>query len=798
MHELIRVAEVAPDVTAQTIESTYTYLIPDGLNVEPGDAVLVPFGAQVVAGYVIETRKTRPLDLPFDPSQLRRVQSRIAGMSMPADLVETLRFISSEYLSPLGSVVAAAMPPGIRSRVVTRYSIVANRSETKMSPAQREIIEFIEENGGSVTEQKVAKAKTLAKTGIRSLIKAGLLAKEVEMAQDKSPRAAMLRLGDPDEVERFIASAKKKPAQAACLITLQSESRVAFTPGEIRALANTTDAIINKLVEAGMLIEVEEDTSSTRSAPKLTDEQLTAANEIGDSLRQSAGRRFLLFGVTGSGKTEVYLRAVSDALAMGKQALYIVPEIALTAQVVSQLRARFGSVVAVMHSALSEGERLKNWRRIQNGETPVVLGARSAIFAPLRNIGLIVVDEEHEASYKQENAPRYHLRSVAEHRALITAATLVLGSATPSVETFHRARSGQLTLLTLPTRATKEKLPKVAISDLRRPYQLKQPSILGPELKAALNEAIEHEEQAILFINRRAYATSLLCRDCGLVPMCRRCSVSLTFHRAIRRQRCHHCGFEAKAPDTCPKCGGSRIRTLGLGTEKVEETVHKEFPNVRVARLDRDVAAKKGKVEEVFADFHEGRISILVGTQMIAKGLDFPRVSLVGVIAADTGLFIPDFRSTERTFQLLTQVAGRAGRHRPGRVVIQTFQPDHPSVVFAAKQHFVDFFVQEIAERQEAGYPPFVRLVNIVASSQDRCLADDAIHKVALHLRRKKNIEVIGPADCALEQLKGRWRRHVLVKLPTQARTSEVSLPHDLIATKGVTLTVDVDPGSLM
>lgn len=798
MRELIRVAEVAPDVTAQSIESTYTYLIPDAMTVEPGDAVLVSFGAQVVAGYVIETREVRPLDLPFEPDRIKRVQSLIEGMSMPPDLVETLHFISNEYLSPLGSVVSAAMPPGIRSRVVTRYSIVAQRPDSKLSPAQREIIKFIEENGGSVTEQKIAKAKSFAKTAIRSLLKAGFLTKEAGMALDRSPRAAMLRLGDPDKVEKFIASAQRKPAQAACLIALQSAAGVAFTPGEIRALANTTDAILNKLIEAGMLIEVEGETGEPGSAPKLNDEQEVAANAISESIRRAAGRRFLLFGVTGSGKTEVYLRAVSESLAIGKQALYIVPEIALTAQVVSQLRARFGSVVSVMHSALSEGERLRYWRRIRSGESPVVLGARSAIFAPLTNIGLIVVDEEHEASYKQENAPRYHLRNVAEHRALLTGATLVLGSATPSVETFHRAKTGHLTLLTLRTRATRARLPDVSISDLRETYRSKQPSILGPELKVALGETLERNEQAMLFINRRAYASALLCRECGFVPLCERCSVSLTFHRAVRRLRCHHCGFESKAPDTCPKCAGHRIRPLGLGTEKVEETVQKEFPGVPVARLDRDVAARRGALEEILSEFHEGRISILVGTQMIAKGLDFPRVSLVGVIAADTGLFIPDFRSTERTFQLLTQVAGRAGRHRPGRVVIQTFQPQHPSIVFAAKQDYEDYFEQEVAERRDAGYPPFVRLVNIVASSQDQELADRTIERVASYLRSNPAIEVVGPAECALQRLKNRWRRHVLVKLPIHAAPASVALPKDLLAEKGVTLTLDVDPGSLM
>lgn len=798
MADHICVAEVAPDVVAQAIESTYTYLIPDGMVIGVGDAVLVPFGSQVVAGYVVETRETRPLDLPFDPSQIRRIQAKIDGMSMPHNLVESLQFISDEYLAQLGSVVSAAMPPGIRSRVVETYTVVEPKPEARLTPAQRETLKFIEENGGTVTEQKIVAAKSLAKSSVRALVKSGYLMKSVSMAKDRTARSSMLRLSDPDSIEQFLATAKRKPAQAACLIALQSAEGAVFSPAEIKALANTTDSIINKLVEAKLLIEADQQIARTSKAPKLNDEQAAAANKLTDSIRNSQGSKFLLFGVTGSGKTEVYFRAVAETLSAGKQALYIVPEIALTAQVVSQLRSRFGSVVAVMHSAMSEGERLRNWRRIRNGEAPVVLGARSAIFAPLENIGLIIVDEEHESSYKQDNVPRYHTRAVAEHRALITNATLVLGSATPDVETYHRAQTGQLRLLELTKRATKEKLPEVEVADLRENYRNKVPSIIGKELRAAIEKTLEQNEQAILFINRRAYASSLLCRDCGHVPHCENCSVSLTFHRATKKLKCHHCSHEERAPETCRKCGGARLRTLGLGTEKVEEAVQKEFPGVAVSRLDRDVAQRKGAIEQVLTDFHEGRTSILVGTQMVAKGLDFPRVSLVGVIAADTGLFIPDYRSTERTFQVLTQVAGRAGRHRPGRVVIQTFQPDHPAIVFSANQDYREFFESEIADRSDAGYPPFVRLVNIVVSSADRSVAVRVADEISKYLKRIESMTVVGPAECAIEHLKSQWRRHLLVKLPLHERTSLVNLPHSLTKQRNVTIKIDVDPGSLM
>ncbi|MCH8274063.1 MAG: primosomal protein N' [Armatimonadetes bacterium] len=795
----MRVVDVAPDMTAPGVASSYTYLLPEGTEAQRGDAVLIPFGPRTVVGYVLEVRDTAPEDLGFDPAGLKEIQSVIDGLSLPGSLMTTLRFLSEQYLTPFGAAVASAMPPGVRSRLSTTYRAIG-KDEEGLTRAQREALCMVREMGGQITESKRRRTGRAAGSALRALVSKGLLERTVSLPPERHPSPRLLRLGDPEQIESFLASeAKRRPAQAACLLALRDTPDARLTSGEVRAIAGVTTTIVTKLAQAGLLVESEPDLPKPAPAPKrLTGKQSAAVKRIVASIRRADGRRFLLHGVTGSGKTEVYLRAVAETLAGGRQALYLVPEIALTAQVITQLRDRFGPDIALMHSGLAEGERLRHWRRARSGEAPVVLGARSAIFAPLANLGLVVVDEEHEGTYKQDSAPRYRLRELAEFRAKQSSATLVLGSATPSVESFHRADGGDIELLTLPRRATEAELPDVTVIDLRELFRARQPAILGPELSDALSETLASGAQAMLFINRRAFASALLCRDCGFVPKCESCSVSLTLHRRARRLRCHHCGYNRPALDSCPACESPRLRPLGLGTEKVEEVAREQFPEARIGRLDRDTARRRGAIETILAQLREGELDVLVGTQMIAKGLDFPNVSLVGVVTADTGLNVPDFRSTERTFQLLTQMAGRAGRHRPGRVIIQTFQPNHPAVQFAAAQDYDAFYRAEIVERKEARYPPYVRLVNIVASSADRDGAEGAIRKAAEFLQDRPDLVVVGPAECPFERLHGRWRYHLLVKLPPGGDPEVVRLPRDLLVSRDAQVIVDVDPMSLL
>jgi primosomal protein N' (replication factor Y) (superfamily II helicase) len=565
-------------------------------------------------------------------------------------------------------------------------------------------------------------------------------------------------------------------------------------------MSGVTDATLKALVAAELLETVGGDEPALVTPPEPNLYQKLAIDAIAESVRLREARPFLLYGVTGSGKTEVFLRAAAEALRQGRQVLYLVPEIALAAQAISQIRERFGRRVAVLHSELAPTERLSTHLRIRQGDSAIVLGARSALFAPLEDIGLIIVDEEHESSYKQESAPRYHAKRLAlflgeQHRCPV-----VLGSATPSVESFREAEAERLTLLSLPERAAEARLPDVRILDLGEGFRAGAPVILTPDLEDAMRQTIDAGAQTILFLNRRAYAPFLICRDCGQQIECPRCAVSLSFHRKDGRLRCHHCGFQTRPPETCPKCQGTRVNPFGMGTEKVEEAVQLAFPDARVARLDRDVARKKGALEQTLALFRAGEIQVLVGTQMVAKGLDFPNVTLVGVIAADISLNIPDFRSSERTFQLLSQVAGRAGRGiHPGRVLIQTFNPNNVAILSAQTHDFLAYYEHLRKEREDAGYPPFRRLINILVSGENRSAVADACDEAAARLRAvEPPLEVLGPVDCPLERIQHRWRRHLLIKLPGGGSARPVGEALQGLEPKGVMIVVDVDPHSLM
>ncbi|MFZ4508673.1 MAG: replication restart helicase PriA, partial [Fimbriimonas sp.] len=447
-------------------------------------------------------------------------------------------------------------------------------------------------------------------------------------------------------------------------------------------------------------------------------------------------------------------------------------------------------------------ERLGNWIRIRSGEAAVIVGARSAIFAPSANLGLIVLDEEHEGSYKQENVPRYHAKMAAQFLAEWHNCPLVLGSATPSAESFYEAEQERITLLSLPVRAATAQLPEVILKDLTEGFRHGKPALLTPELHERMADVLAKGQQVILFLNRRAYAPFLVCRDCGHQIRCQECSVSLSYHRRDLRLKCHQCGHQERAPDVCPKCAGLRLSPLGIGTERVEEAISSHFPDAVVARLDRDMAAKKGAVEDVLARFRSGDIHVLVGTQMVAKGLDFPNVTLVGVIAADVSLNLPDFRASERTFQLLSQVAGRAGRGQiAGHVVVQTFNPEHPSVVSAQAHDFIRFYEALREERREAGYPPFSKLINITfvgAERRDVVTASDRSAVLLGPLRGSLKASILGPADCALERLQGLWRRHLLVKLPPGTSAKPVEEALTTLGLNGVQMTLDVDPYSMM
>lgn len=500
---------------------------------------------------------------------------------------------------------------------------------------------------------------------------------------------------------------------------------------------------------------------------ELTSEQVTALGKLWQGLAKNEAEAYLLHGVTGSGKTEVYLQLIQAALNMSYQCLMLVPEIALTPQMVSRFSARFGDLVAVWHSGLSAGERFDEWQRIKSGEARIVIGARSAIFAPFRELGIIILDEEHEPSYRQEENPRYHTRVVAQLRQKTAGCLLLLGSATPSLETYYASETGRCQRIELTQRIESRALPPVRVVDMRNEFRSGHYSLISRRLQQGLLDCLERKEQAIILLNRRGFASFTLCPECGFVAFCPHCDISLTLHHADNRLHCHYCGYTRPSLQACPDCGSDRIKSQGMGTEKLERTLQELFPDARVGRMDADTTAHRNAHTTMLQDFAEGSYNVLVGTQMIAKGLDFPRVTLVGVVSADIGLFIPDFRAAERTFQLMTQVAGRAGRGtRPGEVIIQSFNPDHYVLAYARNHDYTGFYRHELELRQRAAYPPTGYMVSLLMTNdKEDALMDDAAFLAGLLKRTLGGLtEIIGPTPCGIARIKDYYRWQIILK----------------------------------
>jgi len=800
--ELIDIVDIAVEPKAGGGPDTlWTYRVDAPARL--GDAFIIPLGPRAVIGYAVGVRKVTEAELGFPIEHLRRVLDKVVGLEIPSPVLELVRFVAKEYLCPLNVSLSAAISPGARERLVTGWRLIEPVDMAELSAVQKETVRTLREQNGVILERPGRKLPPSTVRVLKVLRQKGVVEQTLHLQPlgEKKDDVELFQISsDKEKVESFLKKeGKKKPAQAMTLMRLQTAEPTPLSAVEIKALSGVTDTTLKAMVNGGLLDRIDQIALVPREPPVPNGEQSVAIKALTQSVAKREFASFLLFGVTGSGKTEVYLSAAAEALRQGRQVLYLVPEIALAAQVIAQLRERFGKRVAVLHSELTARERLENWMRVRDGDAPVVLGARSALFAPLTNIGLIVMDEEHETSYKQESSPRYHSKKLVLQLGKTHGATVVLGSATPSVETYSESESGVIQRLMLEHRAAEASLPTIHIEDLTEGYKSGHPSLLSEQLGARIEATLGRKEQVILFLNRRAYSPFLICRDCGHQFKCPRCAVSLAYSRNERRLRCHHCGHNEFPPDVCPECKGNRLNPMGVGTEKVEEAVSAAFPAAIVARLDRDIARKKGALEETLARFRSGEIQILVGTQMVAKGLDFPNVTLVGVIAADISLSIPDFRSSERTFQLLSQVAGRAGRGQsPGHVVIQTFSPNHMAIQATVAHDYLAFFREAVAEREAASYPPFARLVNIVVSGESLEEVRARTQDVADALQALPNAAVLGPAQCAIERVQHRWRRHVLVKLGPEDDATPVADLIKPIAFKKAMAMIDVDPYSLI
>ncbi len=826
-----------------------TYRIPDTLALAVGDAVLAPLGAQQVVGHVVGVTEGCP---PEIAAKVRSLHTRIANAaSFDASLLQLAEWVAEQTLCDLRDALRLVVPDVLSSQIKTTLRLADDWEERlgkSRSAAQKDIAAALASLGGETTPARLAKALGQAKPGpaLADLRKKGIVTEErtlaVPSARDKTVRVLRLAVDTDVAASEAVRMERDGAARQARLLRALLESETGRgVPVAGLAVGPSANAAAKALAEKGLAVSVE--TARRRdpfqffgfvdaSAPPLTDAQAAAAAHIGACVATQNGRTVLLHGVTGSGKTEVYLDAVGRALREGRSALVLLPEIGLTAQTLDLFKARFGEeTVAVLHSALSLGERHDEWHRIQSGEARVVVGARSAVFAPVQGLGLIVLDEEHDGSYKQDTMPRYHARDVAQRRAAQSGAPVVLGSATPSLESYYKATRGDYDLLTLPGRISSHALPPVRIVDLREEMKAKPstpkesprspgnggasegfkplaapappPSVLGQALTEAVQGRIARREQVILFLNRRGFASFLLCRDCGFAFRCPNCDVSLTYHKGAGSLRCHHCDFGRPAPACCPRCAGLRLRPFGLGTERVEQDLARTVPAARILRMDRDTMTRKGAHADTLRAFRKGDADVLVGTQMVAKGLDFPNVTLVGVVSADTALNLPDFRASERAFQLLTQVAGRAGRaDRAGEVIIQTFTPEHESVQRAASHDYLGFYADAIAQRREVGYPPFARLANAVFSDEDEAQARQRAHRMADILRSRADAEreVLGPAPCPLARLRGRYRWHLALR----TRSPESLLPWlrwgmgELSQTDRAGLALDIDPLTML
>jgi len=822
------------------LRTTFTYAVPEPMQaaLQPGSRVLVPFRRQAMTGVVVELIEKPPQDTKL--REITRVLDFVPALT--PKLLELAEWIAGYYLAPIGEVFRAMLPPLTELKTQRLIALTdAGRAVAEslsggelshgLNGAEVAFLAKLKEKKGTLPFALAAKL-SLNAAALQKLQRAGLIEiREIVKGRErKTQRVIAWRGGSapgPDSPTRNTEdeendnaetqSAQRKRGEERVRELLETERGPLPLPQLLR-LAQVTRAVIGRMLRDGLLESWEEaidpaedpfDTGYTPPAHELNAEQEAAMKQIRARFELGEFGVQLLHGVTGSGKTEVYLRAVQDTLARGKTAIILVPEIALTLWIGRQCRSWFGARfegVAVLHSALSDVERAREWWRVRNGEARVVVGTRSAVFAPLENIGLIIVDEEQESSYKQEETPRYHGRDVAIVRAKMEGALALLGSATPSMETFHHARNGKYELLTLASRVADRSLADVEVVDLREEFQqTHQTSPISTNLHEGIQECLANKTQALVLINRRGYSWSVLCRSCGASVQCVNCSISMTHHKHRNRLECHYCGSIQPIPKLCPKCQSKYVYFFGEGSEQLEERLRKEFPGARLARLDRDTARTKRQYQEMLGAFAGGALDILVGTQMLAKGHDFQRVTLVGVVSADSSLNLPDFRAAERTFQLLTQVAGRAGRGElSGRVLIQTFYPEHYAIQDAVKQDYAAFFERELHFRQMMAYPPFTSLANVIVRDVNLEKAIRWSRQLSEYFSPHdgKEVRILGPATAPLARLKKEHRFQFLLKSPKRSVLTKLLggvLAHcDAKEIPQTAVLVDMDPLSLL
>ena len=756
---------------------TFTYCVPESLAdfVSIGKRVLIPFGRRRITGYVLGSSQG------FDLKEVKSVLDVLDEQPLfPSAMVPFFRWVADYYKYPLGEVVKNALPGGLNIRDFVLVSLTPDGRDAldsgRLNPISQQILSHAQSGPCRVKELYKKIDQEIPGALLYSLERQGLISRKWELS-DAQTRARLERYVRVADGRPHAGKLSRSKAKIMDVLTASGEISVR----QLKEIVPTAAASIKPLEKAGYLTilykRVYRDPFGESIKP---DSAFTLNREQAEAVASICGyftkgyKTFLLRGVTGSGKTEVYMQVADLVLKSGRCVLVLVPEIALITQMERRFRARFGDCVGVLHSGLSAGERYDQWTRILEGKATVVIGARSAIFAPLKNIGIIIVDEEHDSSYKQEGKLRYNARDLAVVRANQNDCLALLGSATPSIQSYYNAVTEKFSELTLTRRVAQRALAEISIVDLRETRDTRGIGRhISPQLRQAMQETLECGEQVLLFLNRRGYASFPVCSACGQPMRCKHCDISLTLHRRSNAYRCHYCGYSRSAVSKCDVCGSDKIKLLGLGTEKLEGMVAKLFPRARLARMDRDTTTRKGSVLKLLKGLRDNTTDILVGTQMVAKGHDFPNITLVGIICADLSLSFPDFRAGERTFQLLAQVAGRAGRGaRPGRVILQTYNPDHFSIDAARHQDFISFYNQEIGFRKALNYPPFSRVIQLKISGTDPretkkhalTLGDRCQSLKASAIARYQGIEIMGPIEASLTRIARRYRWQILLK----------------------------------
>ena len=777
-------AEIVVDNTSSNTDKLFTYLIPKEYrkNIDIGMRVLVPFGRgnKLLEGIVLNIKE----NIDFSASRLKAI-TRVTDESstLSKEMLELSEWMKDEYLCTHIEVLKTMMPAGITKKSVKYVRINKIKKDYSLTETQKKAISHLVDEGQVELERfkEFLNIKSITRD-VQDLLDNNFIYIEEKMEQSINKKYVkyVRRNFSKDNLGEIIENMNKsahKQIEILKFVAINSEIK-------LRDLMQETDSslqTVKSLREKGYVtIEEKEinrldsdDTIEEYKKIKLLEKQRYCVDTIYNDYIGGQNKTYLLHGVTGSGKTEVYLQLIEKMLELEKQAIVLVPEISLTPQTVDRFAGRFGNLVAILHSGLSLGERYDEWRKIKSGQAQIAVGARSAVFAPFSDLGIIIIDEEHETSYKSSRNPKYDTIKVAEKRCEIEGSILLLGSATPDIGTYYRAKKGEIELLTLPERANKKELPPIKIVDMKDELDVGNKTIFSKPLYDGIVKNLKNKEQTILFLNRRGFSTFVSCRKCGFVLKCDSCDISLTFHSRSKNLRCHYCGLAKQLPSTCPECSSKYLKHFGIGTQQVESLVREEFPNARVSRMDVDTTSRKGSHEKILNKFKNGQTDILIGTQMISKGLDFPNVTLVGIIAADTALNLPDFQSSERTFQLLTQVGGRTGRGKlDGNVVLQTYDPDHYSIQMAKDHDYIGFYEKEIALRKAFEYPPFKNIVNLIFSSKNEDQVMRAVEEISVKIKNDiekelKNYDkanILGPNPSLVYRVKDRFRFQILIK----------------------------------